>query len=261
MSEMLEVGNLTFEVRRSLRRKTLGLTVDRGGELVLHSPDNTTDCELIQWTRSKLLWVHRKLTLKEELAPKVRAPEFVSGENFSYLGRNYRLKLVQGSGEPLRFDGKYFWLAKDARGEAEAHFRRWYICTGRDWLSERTAALARKTGADASRIEVRDLGFRWGSCGKHEVLFFNWRLLQLPVRLIDYIIVHELAHLQEPRHSPEFWRAVERALPAWRKRKDELNDDAARFLVFGIGSCRRTICIERDACAMPPAKDPKRREP
>ena len=87
MNETLEVGGLTFEVRRSLRRKTLGLTVDRGGELRIHAPENTPEHELTRWTRSKLLWVHRTLARKEALAPKVRAPEFVSGENFSYLGR------------------------------------------------------------------------------------------------------------------------------------------------------------------------------
>lgn len=238
MSETLEVGGLTFDVRRSLRRKTLALTVDRGGELRLHAPESTTDHELTRWTRSKLLWVHRKLALKEELAPKVREPEFVSGENFSYLGQNYRLKIVRESAESLRFDGHHFWLVEDARGEAEAHFRRWYIRTGRGWLRERTAALARKTGTGASRIEVRELGFHWGSCGKNGVLFFNWRLLQLPMRCIDYVIVHELVHLQEPHHSPEFWQAIDRALPAWRQLKEALRRDGARFLVFGMDALR-----------------------
>jgi predicted metal-dependent hydrolase len=238
MSETLEVGRLTFEVRRSPRRKTLGLTVDRGGELVLHVPENTTDQALTQWTGSKLLWVHRTLARKEELAPKVRAPEFVSGENFSYLGRNYRLKVVRESAEPLRFDGKYFYLAADARAEAAAHFRRWYIRTGRGWLNERAAGLARKTSTEASCIEVGDLGFRWGSCGKNGVLFFNWRLLQLPVRLIDYVIIHELVHIREPRHSPEFWQAIDRALPAWRTLKDALRGDVTRFLVFSIDDSR-----------------------
>src|SRR4029453_1541674 len=138
MSETLEVGGLTFEVRRSRRRQTLGLTVDRSGELRLHAPENTPEQELARWTRLKLLWVHRALARKEALAPNVRAPEFVSGENFSYLGQNYRLKLVRDVAAPLRFDGNYFWLAEDARGEAEAHFRRWYIRTGRGWLKERT---------------------------------------------------------------------------------------------------------------------------
>jgi predicted metal-dependent hydrolase len=238
MSEMLEVSGLTFEVRRSLRRKTLGLTVDRGGELRIHAPANTADHELTRWARSKLLWVHRKLALKEALAPKVRAPEFVSGENFSYLGRNYRLKIVRRPANPLVFDGKHFWLAADARGEAEAHFRHWYIHTGRGWLSDRVAVLARKTGTEASRIAVRELGFRWGSCVKHGVLLFNWRLLQLPVRLIDYIIIHELVHLQEPHHSAEFWQAIDRALPAWRTLKETLHNNGARFMVFGMDAHR-----------------------
>jgi predicted metal-dependent hydrolase len=238
MNETLEVGGLTFEVRRSLRRKTLGLTVDRGGELVIHALESTTDHELTKWTRSKLLWVYRTLARKEGVAPKARAPEFVSGENFSYLGRNYRLKIARQPAVPLRFDGKYFWLAAEARGEAEVHFRRWYIRTGRGWLNERTAALARKTGTYASRIEVRDLSFRWGSCGKNGILLFNWRLLQLPVRLINYVIVHELVHLQESHHSPEFWKAIDRALPAWRTLKHVLRNDATRFLVFGMDSLR-----------------------
>ena len=219
-------------------RKTLGLTVDRGGELRLHAPANTTEHELIQWTRSKLLWVHRALVRKETLAPKARAPEFVSGENFSYLGQNYRLRIIRDAAEPLHFDGDHFWLAEDARSEAEVHFRRWYIRTGRGWLSERTAALARKTGTVTARIEVRELGFHWGACGKNGVLFFNWRLLQLPVRLVDYVIVHELVHLQEPHHSREFWLAIDRALPAWRQLKDALRSDGARFLVFGLDPLR-----------------------
>jgi predicted metal-dependent hydrolase len=210
--------------------------VDRGGELRLHAPENTPEQELARWTRSKLLWVHRALARKEMLAPKVRAPEFVSGENFSYLGQNYRLKIVRDAAEPLHFDGNHFWLAEDARSEAEVHFRRWYIHTGRAWLRERTTTLARKTGTPASRIEVRELGFHWGSCGKNGVLLFNWRLLQLPVRLIDYIIVHELVHLQEPHHGPEFWKAIDRALPTWRQLKDTLRSAGVRFLVFGMDS-------------------------
>jgi predicted metal-dependent hydrolase len=85
---------------------------------------------------------------------------------------------------------------------------------------------------------VRDLGFRWRSCGVNRVLWFNWRLLQLPVRLIDYVIIHELVHLQDPHHSPEFWQAIDRALPAWRALKDTLRHEATRFLVFGMHTVR-----------------------
>ena len=82
MTEQLQIGGLVFEVRRSDRRKSLGLTVDRGGELVAHVPLQMTVDEAAAWVNKKLLWVHRKLVLKEESAPKMRAPEFVSGETF-----------------------------------------------------------------------------------------------------------------------------------------------------------------------------------
>ena len=85
MMETLEVESLVFEVRRSTRRTTLELTVDRAGELVIHAPETSDPKDLARWTRAKLLWVHGKLSNKAEVAPRVRQPEFVSGESFSYL--------------------------------------------------------------------------------------------------------------------------------------------------------------------------------
>ncbi len=226
MSETLQIGELTFEVRRSPQRRTLGLTVDRGGELVIHSTGATTPPELEKWARSKLLWVHRKLAIKEELAPKRRGPEFVSGESFNYLGRSYRLAITAQQEEPLRFDGRRFYLRHDARTDASAHFRRWYVAVGKEWLEKRVRLLARKIGYEPAGVEVKDLGFRWGSCGRRGVAFFNWRLLQLPVRLADYVIMHELTHLLEQHHGPAFWRVLERSLPDWRERKEDLEKKA-----------------------------------
>lgn len=229
MNETLEVGGLNFEVRRSSRRKTLGLTVDRGGELVIHSPVATAEADLTKWTRSKLLWVHQKLMLKEELAPTSREPEFVSGESFSYLGRLYRLQIVTEQDQPLRFDGHRFSLRRDARASACDHFRSWFITVGKTWIESRVVSLADRIGELPSRVEVRDLGFRWGSCGKNAVVYFNWKLLQLPVRLADYILCHELAHLIEPNHGREFWRVLERSLPDWRDRQEKLRTKAAEL--------------------------------
>jgi predicted metal-dependent hydrolase len=225
--ETLELSNLVFEVRRSPRRATVGLTVDRGGELVIHAPESSDRDELARWTRSKLLWVHRKLLSKAESAPQLTEPSFVSGENFTFLGRNYRLKLVRNASAALEFDGKYFLLSVSARAEATKHFRDWYVRYGREWLSRRVELLSRKTAAKPSRVSVRGLGYRWGSYGKNGALHFNWKLLQLPVRLIDYVIVHELAHLLEPHHGPEFSRVLDRSLPDWRDRAEQLNVKAS----------------------------------
>lgn len=222
MSETLRIGDLTFEIRRSDRRKTLGLTVDRGGELVIHSPESARQDELEQWTRSKLLWVHRKLALKEELAPKVREPEFVTGERFRYLGRSYRLVVVSKQKDALAFTGGYFSLRRDERERGTEHFRKWYSTNGQEWISTRVNLLSRRTGLKPAGVALRNLGFRWGSCGKGRTLSFNWKLLQLKTRLVDYVIAHELGHLVKPHHNPSFWQILDRAIPDWKQRKEEL---------------------------------------
>ena len=235
MMETLQVGDLVFEVRYSQRRRTFGLTVDRAGELVVHAPAVAADDAITKWIRRKLLWVHRKLALKEHAAPKMRAPEYVSGEGFCYLGRRFRLQIAEGAPKPLQFDGGQFVLRSDAR-PAERHFRRWYQDSGSGWIGRRVERLSRYTLKKPERIEVGDLGYRWGSCGKGDVLFFNWKVLQLPVKLVDYVIMHELIHLTERHHGPAFWAALERALPDWRARKEALANEAKDYLVFGLSS-------------------------
>ncbi len=222
MKETVTAGNLKFEIRRSSRRKKLGLTVDRGGELVVHSPATAGESELRQWIDKKLLWVHQKLLLKENHQGPTEPLEIVSGERIAYLGNNYRLKIVEMQDEPLWFDGEWFRLRKTDREEAPRHFQNWYEKAGGRWLKGRVKYWEPRSGRAPSGISIRDLGFRWGSCGKNGMLHFNWRLLQLQVRLIDYVIVHEFAHLHERNHTREFWKVLDRILPDWRERKSEL---------------------------------------
>ncbi len=237
MTEVLNLSGLAFEVRRSSRRKTVGLTVDRGGELVVHAPENVSSAELEQWTRKKLLWVHRKLAIKKALLPRMRPSEYVAGETFHYLGRGYRLAVVDQQEKALVFDGHRFALRRDARPSADEQFRRWYIDTGSGWLVKRVNLMGRRVAAQPLRVEVRDLGYRWGSCGKSGVVFFNWRLLQLPTRLADYIICHELIHLREHNHGATFWALLDSVQPDWRDRKEELAARAQSIRWFGMFEC------------------------
>ncbi len=230
MNEVLKVNNLEFEVRRSHRRKRLGLTVDRAGELVVHSPEMVSDAELHKWVEQKLLWVHQKLLRKEEHNRGIHRLEMVSGESIAYLGQNYRLRIVKEQPTPFHFDGQWFSLREIDRHDAPKHFQAWYQDTGAEWLNERVQFWEPKVGISASKIVVSDLGFRWGSCGKNGVLYFNWRLLQLPVFLVDYVVAHELVHLHEDNHTPEFWRILGRVLPDWRERKEDLSYKRSEML-------------------------------
>ncbi len=149
-----------------------------------------------------------------------------------YLGRRYRLKLVDRQDQPLRLEGDFFHLRRDALPDARKHFRQWYVREGSEWPRKRVAQLAPRTGVSPTRIVARELGFSWGSCGRNGVLYFNCRLLQLSVPLVDYVVLHELVHLRVPRHGPNFWRELERALPRSALLEKELRFPAGDYLVL-----------------------------
>jgi len=130
----------------------------------------TSEAELQAWITPKLLWVHQKLAQKRALVRDVHPPEFVSGESIFYRGRSYRLRIVERSAVPLRFDGDLFELSRDATPKAAEHFQRWYMAEGAAWLRSRSTELERLRGQTGSKIVVGDLGFRWGSCGENGTL-------------------------------------------------------------------------------------------
>jgi len=228
--ETIEAGGLVFELRRSTRRRTLGLTIDRGGALVARAPEGVPTEEVRRFAESRLLWVHQKLAEKSVLQPWARGPEFVTGETIFYTGRSVPLRVVKGLGRDLEFDGSRFFL--DAAADPGRAFRRWFKEAGRELIPRRVRWFAKRTTKLAGKVSVRDLGYRWGSCSSAGNLNFHWQLVQLPLRLIDYVVAHELAHLSAPDHSPAFWKALEEILPDCRQRQGELEREARHYLQF-----------------------------
>lgn len=230
MSEAIRLDGLVFRVRRSIPRKTFGLTVERSGQLTAHAPVNASIHELSKWTKKKLLWVHQKIALRKETVIKAPAPQYICGESFSYLGRRHRLKRVKAQERVLQFDGSSFTLRSNVRS-IRKYFTRWYTERGKELLPGRVAKIAKQLNKTPKRVEVRDLHFRWGSCGKTGVIFLNWKLLQLPLSLIDYVIAHELIHLSERQHGEAFWSRLSDVMPDWKRRKEELAYRAKEHLV------------------------------
>jgi len=140
-----------------------------------------------------------------------RSPrEFVSGEGFPYLGRSYRLKLVDGVGRqpPLRLYRSRFELRRDAIPKAKEHFIRWYTVRLRPMLDRQITALADRIGAIPREVHIQDLGYRWASCNKRRHLYFHWRMAMLPHPMIEYLVAHELVHLIERGHTAAFWERL-----------------------------------------------------
>ena len=221
----MRIGDLDFAVRESEQRRTVGITVDRDGSLLLHAPTGSDPGKLASWAWSKRGWVFRKLAEKHLLLPASLGKEFVTGEGFDYLGRHYRLQLTDDPpGTSVKLERGRLRMprpAAEAGGGPDAMIG-WYRQRALAWLPRRIAPWALRMAQHPGSLDVRDLGYRWGSLGKNDRLNIHWAAMQLPVSLLDYVIVHELAHIGEPRHTPAFWAAVERALPDYEHRKTRL---------------------------------------
>jgi predicted metal-dependent hydrolase len=218
----IAIDELHFELRGSDQRRSLQVTVDRDGDLILFAPPDCDRAVLEGFVREKRFWIYRKLAEKELLRQPVSAREYVSGEGFPYLGRNYRLLLVGEQSVPVKLEDGRFKMLQSAAGEGRRHMVRWYEEHAWPWLTERVARFGDRVGVRASSVAVRDLGYRWGSCGKGDKLYFHWRAVLLPPRIVEYVVVHELVHLREAHHTPDFWLRVERAMPDFAARKQWL---------------------------------------
>lgn len=221
-AETLSVCDLLFEVQRSSRRKTLELTVDRSGELKLYAPEATPREHLEKWVKSRLLWVYQKLAIKEASLPIPRPAGYVSGDAVYYLGRSYRVRFVADQEVAVHCRAGWLELRLSDKADAETRIKEWFQVTGGHWIKERVRLLSDRYGLLPSTVEILDLGNRWGSCSAAGRLNFNWRLLQFPIRLIDYVITHELVHLVEPYHNDDYWRRLEGLLPDYADRKARL---------------------------------------
>ena len=145
----------------------------------------------------------------------------------------YRLFIVNSElpSPILRLYRGQFYLRADSLSEAKEHFIDWYISHAQICLLERTNLYTERLNVAIAGIKVQDLGYRWGSCSSTNMINFHWRSVLLPPPIIDYIIVHELAHLREPHHSEAFWSLISRTLPDWQYRKRWLAESGAAYNV------------------------------
>ena len=147
--------------------------------------------------------------------------EYVNGEGFLYLGRTHTLHLVEAE-FPLRLYRGNFELSRKCVNTGRESFIHWYRGHARDMLERRVNRYCDRFPRQPQGIKVLDLKYRWGSCSPDGTLNFHWKTILAPMTIVDYIVVHEMAHLIEPNHTPEFWELVGRILPDYERRKEWL---------------------------------------
>jgi len=217
---------LSFTVRFSTRRRTLALAVTLTGEVVVHAPAGTPEAAIRQALARHRDWLARTTAERRRALAALQpgcayylgqplAVEVTSGASRGVARRGESLIVCQPSPEPDPWPLLVAWYRREAAAE----------------LASRIRHYAPRLGVRVAGMELRDWKRRWGECRPAEGLVrLHWRLILLPLELVDYVVVHELAHLEVPGHPPRFWARVTDILPDWPMRRRRLNGEWAPFL-------------------------------
>jgi predicted metal-dependent hydrolase len=208
-------------------RRTTDIVIERDGKVVVRPPAGYTPEQVDALVESKRLWIYRNLAEWKDLNAAAVVREWVNGETFLYLGGAYRLSLVSGQDRPLKLKDGRFCLSREVieRGGTQAArkaFEQFYADKCHQRFTDRVAYFAPKVGVEVAAIRVKDMGYRWASCGRSGTLNVHWKCMMAPARIIDYIAVHELCHFHHHNHTDAFWNEVDKVLPDWRERKEWL---------------------------------------
>jgi predicted metal-dependent hydrolase len=206
--------DLSYSVERSARRKKLTITVERDRTVVVHAPLTTSQETIQRVVDTKRQWILQKIhhDQKYQDLPHPPGKELVSGESALYLGRPYRVEIVKDGLAEVQLTGRFLIPASHVVRRRGA-LRQWYLARAKEKILPRVERHAHTLGVEFKRAKIVDSRYRWGSCTSQDDLTFNWRLIKAPMLVIDYVIVHELAHLMEANHTPRFWNIVRTHVP------------------------------------------------
>lgn len=220
--------DIEYSLKKS-ERKTTSIYIERDGSVSVLAPAPFEHDKIEQIIEKKRSWIYRNLAEWEDLNRTRVHREYVNGESFLYLGRHYRLQLVVSKDQeaPLVFLHNQFWLRRDAVEQAPEHFKQFYKIKLNKKLKERLKIYQPKMGVVPIDVKVMELQNRWGSCTAKGVINFHWKCAMLPTSVLDYVVVHELAHIENPSHNAAFWRAVEKVMPSCEEQKGWLKLNGA----------------------------------
>lgn len=200
-------------------RHSITIHITREGEVVVKAPRLLPMFAINQFIRSKEDWIAQKLK-KFEVHP-IKKKQYVEGEEFWYLGKTYKLHLSSSTEIKITDDQLIFPKALLFRAQKE--LEAWYKKQAKEIISKRLTHHAEKMNALYSSVKFSDTKSKWGTCGVDNDLQFNWRLVMVPLMVLDYVVIHELAHTEEKNHSASFWRIVSRETPAYKQHRKWLN--------------------------------------
>ncbi len=206
------------------RRKTIGLMVTQEAQLIVRVPYYVSQDFIQRVVREKQAWIIAKQRYFQEHQSSALRRDFVVGEEFLFLGDKYVLTPEPDLPKAVVFDG-VLKISSMVLANTKEHLQHWYKAQAFNYIRQRVDYYAQSHGLVYKSIKVNEARTRWGSCGHTNMLNFTWRLIMAPVRVIDYVVVHELMHLKQKNHSRKFWNEVAKIIPDYRWDKRWLKDN------------------------------------
>jgi predicted metal-dependent hydrolase len=223
--------HLSFQLIRSRRRKkTISLHIKEEGRIVLYVPYHTSKGEIEGFIKEKESWIVEKLSEKEKQRREAEKT-FLPGETFLYLGESYPLRIEELNHDksPLKLSFGNFILKKDHIEQARNLFVHWYKKEAREKIGGRIRYFSDKLQLFPKGLKITSARSCWGSCSRESRLSFSWRIIMAPLRVIDYVLIHELVHIKEKNHSKRFWTCLETILPNYREQRLWLKENGYKL--------------------------------
>jgi len=231
-----------FKIERSDRRRTVGIYVSPKAGVVVRSPRSLDAKRINELIRKRARWIIAKQEFINTHSQLGSEKEFVSGESFFYLGRQYRLKVLKTASKEAEgcklMSGRFFigingdLSSAEIKRAVKKSLINWYIQRAGEKIPQRVELYAHQIGKWPERIEIKDHKSRWGSCSRNGVVRFNWKIIMAPVSILDYVIVHELCHLIHQPHSTRFWQKVQAIIPDYARRRKRLKEYSLTLSAF-----------------------------
>jgi predicted metal-dependent hydrolase len=199
------------------RRKTFALVIELDGSLTVRAPLRASRAQIERLVKEKSDWIEEKQEWLKSHPDAPRPKNYTDGEPFYYLGEAFPLEIVPATNPDLKLEDKRFKLSRNFQPRAAKVFKKWYHRQARQIIEERVKARAQDLGMIYHGLRITSAHRRWGSCGANGTLNFSWRLVMVPPVVIEYVIVHELVHLEIRNHSHAFWDRVAQIMPDYKQ--------------------------------------------
>ena len=229
-------GFIPFILRRSSKRRTIQIRINEEAQVLVAAPLRLEQNKIEGFIKQKADWIIEKRGKFEEHHRRLQKRKFEHSHEFLFLGKPYRLLIEEDYVKRvhLKFDGDAWQVIvptlssiDERQALIKAKLIQWYRREAEEFLASRVFHYARLMGVEPKTIAVRTQKRVWGNCHYHtKTIHFNWQIIFSPKEVIDYVVVHELAHLIVPNHSANFWKNVEKILPDFKQHKEWLKKNS-----------------------------------